>query len=61
MKECFPEVDIGKRLRQSHKETFSLSKRSRKDVLLKQGYERTRDERFSANYVHVSAHLTLCS
>ena len=45
MKECFPEVDTGKKLRQ----TLNKADRGKKDVLLKQAYKRTRDEGFFVN------------
>ena len=57
MKECFPEVDTGKKLRQ----TLNKADRGKKDVLLKQAYERTCDEGFFANNFCVLVYLTLSS
>jgi hypothetical protein len=51
MKECFPEVDTGERLKQAQE----------KGCLLKQAYERTRDEEFLANDKIVLVCLRLCS
>jgi hypothetical protein len=58
MKECFPEVDIGERLRQAHEGTFHLSRHRREDVLLKQTGESTCDKEFFANSMHVLVCLT---
>jgi hypothetical protein len=52
MKECFPKVDKGERLRQIHEGTFPRSRHRRKDALLKQAHERTCDG-FFANGMHV--------
>jgi hypothetical protein len=43
VKERFPEVDTGERLRQTHEGTFPTGDIKRKDVLLKQAQERTRE------------------
>lgn len=61
MKECFPEVNTGERLRQTHEGTFGGSRHRRKDVLIKQACERTCDKGFFANNRHVLVCLTLCS
>jgi len=51
-KESFPEVDTGERLGQTREGAFSWSRHRRKDVLLKQACERTRDEGVFANEPH---------
>jgi hypothetical protein len=61
VKECFPEVGTGERLRQIHEGMFSWSRHRRKDVLLKQARERTHGEGFFINHMLVLVHLTLCS
>ena len=57
MKECFPEVDTGKRLRQTREGTFHWSRHRREDVLLKQAREKRSDEGFFANNMHVLVHM----
>jgi hypothetical protein len=60
MKECFPEVDTGERLRQTCEGTFGWSRHRRQDVLLKQACERTCDG-FIANDTLGLVCLTLSS
>ena len=54
VKKCFPEVDTGERLRQTHEGMFCWSRHRRKDVLLKQACGRTWNEGFFVNNMHVS-------
>jgi hypothetical protein len=61
MKECFPEVDTGERLRQTPEGMFHWSRHGREDALLKHVCERIRDEGFFASNPHVLIRLTLCS
>jgi hypothetical protein len=56
VKECFPEVDTSERLKQTPEGTFHRGRHRRKNVLLKQARERTRDEGFFANDMHVLVH-----
>ena len=49
VKECFPEVDTGERLRQTPEGTFHCGRHRREDVLLRQTCERTPDEGLFAN------------
>jgi hypothetical protein len=61
VKECFPEVDTGERLRQTHEGRFCWSRHGREDVLLKQARERPRDEGFFADVMYVLVRFTLYS
>jgi hypothetical protein len=61
VKECFPEVDTGERLRQTWEGIFPEADIKEKDVLLKQERERTRDKECFANDMHMLVHLTLPS
>ena len=61
MKECFPEVDTGERLRQTPEGTFHCGRHRRENVLLKQAREGTRDEGFFANDTHVLVCLRMHS
>jgi hypothetical protein len=61
VKECFPEVDTGERIRQTHEGTFHWSRHRRENALLKQARERTHDEGFVTKDTHVLVHLTLHS
>jgi hypothetical protein len=56
MKECFPEVDMGERIRQTCEGTFPLSIHRREDVLLKQARERACDEEFFTNNIRSTLH-----
>jgi hypothetical protein len=63
VKECFPEMDTGERLRQTREGMSNLPTRSsykRKDVLLKQAHERTHDEGFF-NDMYMLVYFTSCS
>jgi hypothetical protein len=60
VEEHLAELDKGERLKQTCKATFYWSSHRRKDVLLKQEHESTRDEGFFANNTHVIILLTLC-
>jgi len=51
----------GERLRHTLEGTFHWSRHRREDVLLNQACERTHDEGFFANDVHVLVRLTLHS
>ena len=53
MTEYFPELDTGKRLRQTHEGMLHSSRHRREDVLLKQARKRTCDEGSFANNTHV--------
>jgi hypothetical protein len=61
MKECLVKVNTGVRLRPTHETMFHFSRHRSQDVLLKQACERTADERFFANDLHVSVYLTRSS
>ena len=61
MKECFPEVDAGERLRQTHEGTSFTEADTGEDILLKQTHEKTHDKRFFANHTHALVHLTVYS
>ena len=61
MKECLAKVGASERPRQPQEGMFHCSRHRRKDVLLKQACERTRDKGFFANNTHVLAYFTLHS
>jgi hypothetical protein len=61
VKEGFPKVVRGKRLRQTHERTFHWSRHGRKNVLRKKTRKRARDERFFGKDTHVLVCITLCS
>jgi hypothetical protein len=61
MKEWFPEVGTGVRLRQTHEGTFHWNRHRREDVLLKQAHESTHDAGVFANDMQVLVRLTLGS
>ena len=60
MKECFPKVDTGERLRQTGEWTFNWSSHRKKDALVMQACERTHSERFFARDTQVLICLKLC-
>ena len=60
MKECLAKVGASERPRQPQEGMFHCSRHRRKDVLLKQACERTRDEGVFANNTHGLFCLTLC-
>jgi hypothetical protein len=61
MKECFLEVDTGERRRQTCEGGLGSSRHRREDILRKQAHEKTHDEGFFPNDMHVLVCFTLHS